>query len=117
MSYTPDPTNGAAPLDTVAASTAAAEFRALKTYLQAKLPQTGQLIVGYSNRDTDAGLLIPAGPTDISRTTYAALTAWIVALDYPWGMGDGITTIGMPYNYLLPAVPVATQPLNYYIHL
>lgn len=34
MPYTPDPTDGAAPLITVDASTAAAEFRALKTYLQ-----------------------------------------------------------------------------------
>ena len=37
MPYVPDPTNGTQPLDSVAVSTAAAEFRALKTYIQASV--------------------------------------------------------------------------------
>lgn len=39
-------------------------------------------------------LVIPVAPTNISRTTYAALFA---AIGTVWGAGDGSTTFGMPY--------------------
>lgn len=39
-------------------------------------------------------LLVPTAPTNISRTTYAALFA---AIGTTWGAGDGVTTFGLPW--------------------
>ena len=48
-------------------------------------------------------LLVPLAPTNLNRTTYAALFAVIGTL---WGAGDGSTTFGMPY------VPAGQPALN-----
>jgi hypothetical protein len=50
MPYTPDPTDGAAPLDATEARTAAAEFRALKAWIQANVfnKVTGATVAGPS---------------------------------------------------------------------
>ena len=48
-------------------------------------------------------LLVPLVPTNLNRTTYAALFAVIGTL---WGAGDGSTTFGMPY------VPAGMPALN-----
>ena len=51
-------------------------------------------------------LACPTTPTNISRTTYAALFA---AIQTSWGAGDGSTTFGMPY-YPAGYTGVATTP-------
>lgn len=102
MAYTPDATDGANPLNTTDRSTAAAEFRALKTYLQEQLTLLkGELtvqpgtILPFAGGSVPAGYLAcPAVVTNISRVTYAALFA---AIGTYWGAGDGATTFGMPY--------------------
>jgi len=48
-------------------------------------------------------LLVPLVPTNLNRTTYAALFAVIGTL---WGAGDGSTTFGIPY------VPAGQPALN-----
>lgn len=104
MTYTPNPADPTQPADTVALSTAAAEFRSLKQYLadqlaaiKASIWQTGDVRVAFSPVVPVGWLRLPVAATTISRVTYPALTAWIVALGSPWGVGDGATTIGMPF--------------------
>lgn len=104
MAYTPNPADPTQPADTVALSTAAAEFRVLKQYLadqlaaiKASIWQTGDVRVVFSTVVPAGWLRLPTIATTISRATYPALTAWIVALGSPWGIGDGATTIGMPF--------------------
>lgn len=59
---------------------------------QAILPGT---IIDYSGTSAPTGyLLCPITPTNVSRTTYAALFA---AIGTTWGVGDGSTTFGIPY--------------------
>lgn len=49
----------------------------------------------FSGASAPSGwLALPTAPTNISRTTYAALFA---AIGTTWGAGDGSTTFGMPY--------------------
>lgn len=51
--------------------------------------------IDFTGPSAPAGyLLCPTSPTNISRTTYAALFA---AIGTSWGAGDGSTTFGMPY--------------------
>lgn len=94
MAYVPDPTDGTEPLDSVDASTAAAEFRALKTYIQTSGigGQSGDIIPsGAANR---IGCVLCDG-TAYSRTdpTYAALFA---AVGIKFGAGNGTTTFNVP---------------------
>ena len=104
MAYTPNAADPTQPADTVALATAAAEFRALKQYLadqlvaiKASIWQTGDVRVAFSPAVPAGWLRLPVVATTISRVTYPALTAWIIALGSPWGAGDGATTIGMPF--------------------
>ena len=49
----------------------------------------------HSGTTAPAGSLVcPTSPTNISRTTYAALFA---AIGTVWGAGDGVNTFGMPW--------------------
>lgn len=51
--------------------------------------------ISYTGTSAPTGYLAcPLTPTNISRTTYAALFA---AIGTTWGAGDGSTTFGMPY--------------------
>lgn len=105
MSYIPNPTDGTEPVDTVDMSTAAAEFRALKTYIQqtimTQLTAGAGLLVPVGGILQFGGLAIPSGfvqlpgaPSVVSRTTYATLFA---AIGTAWGAGDGSTTFGLPW--------------------
>lgn len=52
-------------------------------------------IFEFAGTTAPAGSLIcPTAPTNVSRTTYAALFA---AIGTTWGVGDGATTFGLPY--------------------
>ncbi|WP_446807951.1 phage tail protein [Methylomonas sp. 2BW1-5-20] len=52
-------------------------------------------VIGYGGSTPPAGFLaIPTAPTNVSRTTYAALFA---AIGTTWGAGDGSTTFGIPW--------------------
>ena len=42
-------------------------------------------------------IALPLAPSNISRTTYAALYAALGGAASPWGQGDGSTTFGCPY--------------------
>jgi hypothetical protein len=101
VAYIPVATDGTNPLDTTDRSTAAAEFRALKTYLQTLLQQmfaTGDVVSTINSVAPTGWLMVPAGAANIPRTgATAALAAMILAAGSPWGVGDGSTTIGMPY--------------------
>jgi len=93
--YTPNPTDGTNPTDDVSASTAAAEFRALKTYLQGIIAFGGTinisdiLISPLSNRVS----CLQCNGAAISRTTYATLFGIIGTT---FGVGDGSTTFNLP---------------------
>ncbi len=102
--YVPNPADPTQPADTEALATAAAEFRALKQYVitqiaavKAAVWQTGDIRLIMSATIPAGWLRIPVVATLISRATYPTLTAWIIAQGSPWGVGDGSTTIGMPY--------------------
>jgi hypothetical protein len=101
MAYVPVATDGTNPLDTTDRSTAAAEFRALKTYLQTLLQQmfaTGDVVSTINSVAPTGWLMVSNAPGTISRTgATAALATMILAAGSPWGVGDGSTTIGMPY--------------------
>jgi hypothetical protein len=56
------------------------------------------MIFDHSGTTAPAGsLACPIAPTNISRTAYPALTKFLVDAGSPWGAGDGVTTIGMPW--------------------
>jgi Phage Tail Collar Domain len=87
---------GAQVAGSYAASGANADITALNG-----LPVSGQGVVLPGDILTWGGstvrpgcLACPTAPTDISRTTYAAL---FNALGTTWGAGNGTTTFGMPY--------------------
>ena len=42
------------------------------------------------------GFLLEANGVDVSRTTYASLNTVLSGLSYPFGNGDGSTTMGLP---------------------
>lgn len=105
MAYIPVATDETQPVDTVDRSTAAAEFRTLKSYIKTTIlgliaslgAVTGE-IKPFCGSAAPAGyLLVPTVATDISRSTYGALHTLIATAGYPWGAGDGSTTFGMPY--------------------
>jgi microcystin-dependent protein len=52
-------------------------------------------------------IVLPAAPSNISRTTYAALFA---AIGTAWGAGDGSTTFGCPYLPANEAALAGTVP-------
>lgn len=95
MAYAPNPADGTQPVDGVDASTAAAEFRALKTYLQGIIGFGGTLAIG------DIIICPAAGKPNyhkldgaaINRVTYATLFANI---GITFGPGDGATTFNLP---------------------
>ena len=65
------------------------------------------VIFDWSGTTAPSGALaLPLVPTNVSRTTYAALHAVYAAQGYPWGSGDGSTTFGIPY---FPADYVSAQ--------
>lgn len=104
MPYIPNPADPTQPFDTEAVASASAEFRALKQYLATQLAaikanmwQTGDIRLALTPVVPAGWLRIPVAASVISRVTYPALTAWIVALGSPWGIGDGTTTIGLPF--------------------
>jgi len=128
MPYTPDATDVNQPVDTVDRSTAAAEFRTLKTYIAglitAFVPKqafTGEIKI-WSGKvaSIPAGwMIVPTVATNISRVTYADLHTFMQASGYPYGVGDGSTTFGIPFikpGYsILPAVDdteVATESVG-----
>ncbi|MCQ8103236.1 phage tail protein [Methylomonas sp. SURF-2] len=45
----------------------------------------------------DGYLALPTAQTNLSRATYAKLHDVYAAQGYPWGVGDGATTFGMPW--------------------
>lgn len=45
----------------------------------------------------DGHLALPIAQTNLSRATYAKLHDVYAAQGYPWGVGDGATTFGMPW--------------------
>ena len=52
-------------------------------------------VISFAGTSAPTGYLaLPAAPTNVSRTTYAALFA---AIGTTWGTGDGSTTFGIPY--------------------
>lgn len=120
MAYIPNPVDGTNPLDSVDISTAAAEFRALKAYIQQELalifPATtpsGTILPFAGNTAPIGYLIVPYYQSNISRTTYANLFA---AIGTQWGAGDGSTTFGLPWippGYTLAQafgyVPVGTN--------
>ena len=57
-------------------------------------PPVGSIIQFAGVSAPSGYLACPTAPTNISRTTYAALFA---AIGTAWGAGDGSTTFGMPY--------------------
>lgn len=96
MPYTANPTDPLQPTIDVKASTAAAEFRALKSYIQ------GLVLTGVSAPIATviytAGAVEPAGYLKangalVSRATYAPLFGIIGIL---YGAGDGSTTFALP---------------------
>ena len=105
MAYVPSATDKTNPLDTVDRSTAAAEFRALKTYIQdvllpqiaAASPQAGDIKGVFTSTIPTGWLRVPAVATNISRVTYPALHTAMQVAGYPFGAGDGTTTFGMPW--------------------
>lgn len=61
-------------------------------------------IIDFAGTAAPTGFLAcPTSPTNVSRTTYAALFA---AIGTTWGAGDGSTTFGLPY---FPADYAAVQ--------
>lgn len=103
MAYTVDPLNALSPLDSdFPASNVAAELRQLKARLNTMQTAIDNLqfvpvgvILARTVSAVPAGYLaVPNAPTNISRTTYAALFA---VLGTTWGAGDGSTTFGMPW--------------------
>jgi len=57
----------------------------------------GEIIEWIGNTPPPGFLACPLAATNISRTAYPALTAELVRQGSPWGVGDGSTTIGMPW--------------------
>lgn len=100
MAYVPNPADPTQPLVTTGAETAAAEFRALKGYIQTQIIDVlngsgltldpGDII--YSARNAKNGCLLAQGGA-FSRTTYSALFA-VIGTTY--GAGDGTTTFNVP---------------------
>lgn len=68
MSYTPEPWNAAAPLDSVAAKFAAEEFRELKKYIT-KIPHK-EISADYTFILSDAGKRIIHPGTDVSARAW-----------------------------------------------
>lgn len=115
MAYTPNPTDVSQPVDSVFASTAAAEFRALKAYLATVVAgggpgaQTPGMIADFPFTTAPPGWLACDGSL-VSRATYAALwaivgTNGILVADAVWSSGanqgsfsdgDGSTTFRLP---------------------
>lgn len=61
----------------------------------------GSCLIHFGSSPPANYLKCPAGVTNLSRTTYAALFA---AIGITWGSGDGVTTFGIPWfpaNYTL----------------
>ena len=58
---------------------------------------TGVIFQWSGTTAPSGSLACPLVPTNVSRTTYAALHAVYAAQGYPWGSGDGSTTFGIPY--------------------
>lgn len=91
MAYIPDPTNGAAPLGSEAASTAAAEFRALKTYIQGlvagavtTVPSVRQTVaMGLQDVNGDPAFLVAGAGLALNLVATAAP----LALTYAAGTG------------------------------
>lgn len=106
MAYTIDPLNAASPLDSdFPASNVAAELRQLKARVNAladalttavnnAMPVGTIIAVADPSIVAANFMLLPAVPTNVSRTTYATLFA---AIGTAWGAGDGSTTFGLPY--------------------
>lgn len=114
MAYVPNPTDASQPIDSVFASTAAAEFRALKAYVQSIVSAgvigvaTPGQIVYFPGGAPPAGWLECDG-TLKSRTTFANLWTALNALgavvsEAVWAannfglasVGDGSTTFRIP---------------------
>lgn len=114
MAYTPNPTDPTQPLDSVAASTAAAEFRALKQYVQS-IVSGGGLGVLTPGMIADFPGNPPPGWLELdgslkSRATFPNLWAYaqafgVIVADAVWSTGsnfgsfsdgDGSTTFRLP---------------------
>ena len=64
------------------------------TSISAGLAPAGTIMTFAGTTAPTGYLICPQSPTNISRTTYAALFA---AVGTTWGTGDGSTTFGIPY--------------------
>lgn len=113
MAYVPDPTDITQPVDSVFAKTAAAEFRALKAYVQTIISGGGAgaitpgAIAAFSYPTAPPGWLLADGSL-VSRTTYAALWALVSSIGSPvseatwathwalYSVGDGSTNFRIP---------------------
>lgn len=115
MAYVPDPTDVSQPVESVFAKTAAAEFRALKAYIQGIVSgggpgaQTPGMIADFAYASAPPGWLVADGSL-VSRATYPALWALVnslgpVVADAVWASGnnygsysdgDGATTFRLP---------------------
>jgi microcystin-dependent protein len=63
-------------------------------YARGSVLQAGDIVDVAGNTLPANRLWCPTAPTNVSRTTYAALFA---AIGTTWGAGDGSTTFGLPY--------------------
>lgn len=113
MAYTPDPTDVTQPVESVFAKTAAAEFRALKQYIQSIVSGGGPgaippgSIWEFPLLNVPAGFLLADGSLK-SRTAFANLFAvantdgLVTEVDWAngnwgcFGAGDGVTTFRLP---------------------
>jgi len=114
MAYTPDPTNPAQPVESVLAQTAAAEFRALKAYLQQIVSSGGLGVATPGQIVMFPATVAPPGWLELDgsvrlRSTFPNLWNAVVAMGgvvaqatyntNTWGLfgdGDGSTTFTLP---------------------
>lgn len=83
------------------------------------LPTTSNVlpgtIINFAGNTAPSGYLVcPTTQTNISRTTYSVL---FTAIGTAWGVGDGVTTFGMPwfpigYTMIQPNVSVGTSSVG-----
>lgn len=106
MAYIPDATNTSQPADTVDRSTAALEFRTIKSYIQNMLATlTGlgakvgdaKIWLGGAGQIEANWMIMPQVATTLSRAAYPVFHTVMQQAGYPYGNGDGSTTFGIPF--------------------